>query len=500
MPLLARFTVIPCETYHIRLVVGDVGDDKLDSAVFLKSKSFNLGELAKVKAVIPNQRDTVAYENCLDGQFVFTRPSGSLDFRPLEVDFEIDESSTALEGIDFSSLPRSITIPPGQDSVILPISTLLDEETEDIESLTVNLRFFEICECVNGSSATLNFADPEPPIIGLPTLVVCADQPFTLVPQISSGVPPYNLHWSDNSTGLNLQTNVQVPTNFVATVTDLCNNQATDTVQINLQSMPTATLSGNIDYCEGLQNPLLPISFNGNPPWSFTYQINNNSPVTIDSIFDANFNLPITEAGNYQLIEFKDATCNGEVSGTGQVNDINIKADIEVVAPLCPDVDDGQISLNILAASPPFDINWSPSVNNATNPTNLSAGIYALSIQDEQNCLFMDSIVIEDPNGLAQECINNAVYIPNAFSPNGDGINDFFEIFLAEQTTIRQVLKVEITDRWGNLVYFSEDGMPRWNGNYRGQLLNPAVFLYTIQIELHNGKTEILQGSLNLVE
>lgn len=500
VPLVARFTVIPCETYHIRLVVGDVGDDKLDSAVFLKSKSFNLGELAKVKAVIPNQRDTVAYENCLDGHFVFTRPSGSFDLRPLEVDFEVDELSTALEGIDFSSLPRSVTIPAGQDSVILPISTLLDEEVEDIEHLTVNLRFSQICECINGSSATLNFADPQTPKIDLPTLFVCAQQPFTLVPQISSGVPPYNLSWSDNSTTPNLQTTIQTPTTFVATVTDFCNNQAKDTVRVNLQSMPIATLSGDIDYCEGLQNPLLPISFNGHPPWSFTYQIDNNLPVTIDSIFDVNFNLPISEAGNYQLIEFKDAACNGEVNGIGQVDDINIEADIEVIAPSCPNLDDGQINLNILAASPPFDINWSPIANNTTNPTNLSVGTYTLTIQDAEHCVFIDSVVIEDPSVIAPACINNTVYIPNVFSPNGDGINDFFEIFLADQTTVRQILNVEIIDRWGNLVYFSEKIMPKWDGYFGSTKLNPAVFFYRIQIELNDGKTDMLQGTLNLVK
>jgi len=138
IPLLARIPVIPCETYHIRLVVGDVGDDKLDSAVFLQAKSFDLGELATVKTVIPNRIDTVAYENCLDGQFVFTRPSGNFNLRPLVVNFEIDESSTALEDIDFSSIPRTITIPSGQDTVALSIPTLIDEQVENIESLTLN--------------------------------------------------------------------------------------------------------------------------------------------------------------------------------------------------------------------------------------------------------------------------------------------------------------------------------------------------------------------------
>ena len=499
VPLVARIPVTPCETYHIRLVIGDVGDDKLDSAVFLKSKSFNLGELATVKTVIPNRTDTVAYENCLDGQFVFTRPPGSFNLRALAVDFEIDESSTALEGIDFSNIPRTVTIPAGQDSVVLTIPTLSDEQTESLEQLTLNLKFSQNCECQEGSSATLELADPKPPIIGLPTLAACANQPFMVVPQITNGVPPFNLSWSNNSIEPNLQTSIQAPTTFVATVTDFCNNQATDTVQVTLQSMPTATLSGNIDYCEGLENLLLPINFNGHPPWSFTYQIDNNSPVTIDSIFDNNFNLPISEAGNYQLIEFKDAACIGEVTGTGQVNDINMEVALEAVDPSCPNFADGQIHLNILAGSPPFDINWLPTVNNATNPTNLSAGIYALTIQDAQNCLFIDSVVIENPSVLAPACINNTVYIPNVFSPNGDGINDFFEIFVNQQTTVQQILKVEIIDRWGNLVYASEGVLPKWDGRFKGELSNPAVFLYKIQLELNDGQTELLQGSLSLV-
>ncbi len=118
----------------------------------------------------------------------------------------------------------------------------------------------------------------------------------------------------------------------------------------------------------------------------------------------------------------------------------------------------------IIAASPPYAIDWSPSVNDATNPTNLSAGIYNLLIRDDLNCVFMDSIIMENPTVFTPACINNDAYVPNVFSPNGDGINDFFELFLAKQTTVQQVIKVEIIDRWGNLVYFSESEMPKWDG------------------------------------
>lgn len=498
VPLVARIQVTPCETYHIRLVVGDVGDDKLDSAVFLRAKSFDLGQLATVKAVLPNQTDSVAYENCLDGQFVFTRPEGSFNLRPLDLDFEIDESSTALEGIDFSSIPRTVTIPEGLDTVVLSIPTLEDQQAESLESLTLNLNFTLTCDCQEGSSATLNFVDAKPPTLLNEPIFACAGQSFSIVPQVQDGVPPFSYLWDNNSTDISLQTSIQAPAYFGLTISDFCNNQTSDSVQVNIQEVPTGVLSGDIDYCEGI-NANLPINYNGHPPWSFTYQVNTNSPVTIDSIFDNNFNLPIAESGNYQLIAFRDAACSGVASGSAQVNDINIEVELEAIPPSCPDVTDSQINLTILAGSPPYDINWSPTVNDVVNPTNLSAGIYYLRITDAQNCVFTDSLLIENPSLIGPECANNRMYVPNVFSPNGDGINDFFEIFLDEPSSIQKILKVEIIDRWGNLVYLTEGKMPKWDGRFGGEISRPAVFLYRIQVELADGQTELVQGNLSLI-
>lgn len=498
IPLVARIPVVPCETYHIRLVVGDVGDDKLDSAVFLRSNSFDLGEVATVEAVVPNSNDPIAYENCVDGQFVFSRPRGSFIFDPLTIDFEIDGLSTASEGIDFSTIPRSITIPAGQSTAALDISTLQDGQAENMENLTVRLNLFQSCECIDGESARLDIADPTPPQLSFQQALVCVDQLFSIAPEIIEGVPPYDFQWSDNSTNMSLQTTIQTATNFSVTVTDQCMNVATESVLVNIQDTPSAELSGLIDYCNDQSDVTLPLNFNGQAPWSFTYQVNNNSPVVIDRIFDNDFNLAITEAGQYELLAFSDANCVGDALGTGIVNDINIELDYEITTPSCPNANDGQINLNI-AGNPPYDISWSPQVNNEINPTNVSGGTYELLIRDAKNCVLTESIVIDDPTGITKECLESLIYIPNAFTPNGDGTNDVFEIFLGSQTLLQNGFTVEIFDRWGQLVYLSEDELPKWDGRFKGQRLRPGVFMYLITVELNADQTEYLKGSLQLM-
>lgn len=498
IPLLARIPVIPCETYHIRLVVGDVGDDKLDSAVFLRSSSFDLGEVATVEAVVPNSKDPIAYENCVDGEFVFSRPRGSFNFDPLTIDFEIDGLSTASEGLDFSTIPRSITIPAGQNTAALAISTLQDGQAENLENVTVRLNLFQSCECVEGESARLEIADPTPPRVSFSPAFACTDQSFSITPEIIEGVPPFKFLWNDNSTNMSLETAVQTATNFSVTVTDQCMNEGTESVLVNIQDTPKAELSGLIDYCNNLNELTLPLNFNGQAPWSFIYQVNNEMPIEIDSVFDNEFNLAITEAGQYQLLAFTDANCVGEAVGAGLVNDINIELDYDITIPSCPNANDGQINLNI-EGHPPYEIGWTPQLNHESNPTNVSGGVYTIMISDSKNCVLMDSIVVENPSGITKECLESLIYIPNAFTPNGDGTNDIFEIYLGNQTIFQNGFTVEIFDRWGELVYFSENEFPKWDGRVRGQLLQPAVFTYVISVELNADRTEYIKGSLQLM-
>ncbi|HET6228215.1 MAG TPA: choice-of-anchor L domain-containing protein [Bacteroidia bacterium] len=72
-----------------------------------------------------------------------------------------------------------------------------------------------------------------------------------------------------------------------------------------------------------------------------------------------------------------------------------------------------------------------------------------------------------------------AVYIPNAFTPNGDGINDKFMPY-ASGDYLNANFEMRIFDRWGNKLLFSSDLNQGWNGFYKGQLCERDVYVYTI--------------------
>lgn len=98
---------------------------------------------------------------------------------------------------------------------------------------------------------------------------------------------------------------------------------------------------------------------------------------------------------------------------------------------------------------------------------------------------------------------NRRVFIPNAFSPNEDGRNDNFMIY-ADNAVVR-IRSLRIFSRSGNLVYEDTDFLPNdidhgWDGTFRGQELDPGVFVYAAEIEFVDGIVEVFGGDVVLVK
>lgn len=501
-PLKATIDVIPCETYHIRLVVGDVGDDKLDSAVFLESKSFDLGGEVNVIARSAGSSEPIAFENCRNGEFVFSRGVNTNLNLPLQVDFTISPISDAIEGLDFEALPTSISIPANQNTFILPVNILPDALVETPELLRLEIDFD--CDCIASSQADLFIEDLLELEGSFEEIYVCPDQEFTIGPTVVGGVAPYNFIWNTSATTQLLTETVDEPTHFTVTITDGCGDTTLAIAGVGIQEQPTGTLSGIQQICEG-DTAFLNVEMEGNPPWSISYLINGANQTSIQDIYNNPFTFPVFQMGTYELIDFKDAYCEGIAFGNGTVNSNGVNLNYTFSPPSCPGVDDGLININLFEGVPPFQIFWNKTVNDVLNPSELAAGIYHISVTDANDCLVTETIELPNPENYTSECIQDLFYVPNAFSPNDDGKNDFFTIHFAPDNFISNVKNVKIFNRWGALVFENNNILPSsnitlWDGIFKGEKMNSGVFIWMIEVELLDGGSQLFSGDLSLIK
>jgi len=92
-------------------------------------------------------------------------------------------------------------------------------------------------------------------------------------------------------------------------------------------------------------------------------------------------------------------------------------------------------------------------------------------------------------------CGEPFVYVPNAFSPNGDGENDVLHVY---GDMLYRIL-FRIYDRWGELVFETNQRSEYWNGTYKGYALEPDVYDYYLEIECINGDQNIIKGNITLM-
>ena len=147
------------------------------------------------------------------------------------------------------------------------------------------------------------------------------------------------------------------------------------------------------------------------------------------------------------------------------------------------------IILNATNASSTYQ--WQDST---TNPTyNVSqSGTYWVTVTTNNNCKASDTI-----NIIYQECIIPDIYIPNSFTPNGDGLNDIFNI----KTTYEfSHFKLSIYNRWGEMIFESEDINKGWDGTFKGKLVPSGVYIYLITATIKDtGEKRKITGRVTVV-
>jgi len=108
-----------------------------------------------------------------------------------------------------------------------------------------------------------------------------------------------------------------------------------------------------------------------------------------------------------------------------------------------------------------------------------------------------------DDGGFAIELEDcQQLFIPNVFSPNFDGINDYF--LLQDNGDVRNIRYLRIYDRWGELVFSQANILPNerttsWDGTFRGERMPVGVYLWILEVEFRDGVVQERAGSLQLL-
>ena len=305
---------------------------------------------------------------------------------------------------------------------------------------------------------------------------------------VSGGTPPYSFIW--NNGALTGQIDSLTAGTYEVTVTDAagCTLMADNTLSQPLELLFTAQF--NDPGCDGFNTGSVSITSVAGGTGSYLYNLSGSGFGT-DQQFEGLF------GGNYTLT-VKDANdCTASETGI-------------LAVPAIPIIDAGEdvtiklaetTRLDLLSSVPPASVAWSnlPGLScydcPAPDAMPFETTTYSVTVVSEDDCTATDSVTV-------QVLKVRDFYVPNAFSPNDDGINDVLIVYGGPAVT--KVHRFLVFDRWGDLVYEGKNLLPNdissgWDGVFKGKKMQPGVFGWLAEIVFIDGAVVMAEGDLNLV-
>ena len=311
--------------------------------------------------------------------------------------------------------------------------------------------------------------------------------------ETAGGIAPFTYAWSN---GANTQEVFDLaPGAYTATVTDASGCSAEMVVEIaDSPGITIETSALSPDCFDETAGSLIIENLNGGIG-PFEYSLDGEFFRTVPA--DLPFTVAGVAPGNY-VLQVQDVNdCQGELS-------VNVPEAEELTVTL-GDNETIQLGDSIrLIPDANFDIGevkWSPATDLSspelpeTVARPFETTTYQLTAFDSLGCSASTSITI-----VVQK--DDRVYLPNVFSPNGDGDNDLFMIF--SDNDVAEVTQFKIFDRWGNLLFDEGPFIPNdpqfgWDGTFQGQEMNSGVYVFFAEVEFVDGRTEYFEGDVLLM-
>ncbi|MEI6852966.1 MAG: choice-of-anchor L domain-containing protein, partial [Bacteroidota bacterium] len=306
-PLVAKCHVVPCQTYHLKMAVADGYNGLYDSGVFLEANSFSSNTVNVSTSYTDTVMGNYAIEGCSNGIISFTTPS------PLTTNLTINYtvSGSATNGVDYTTLPGTITIPAGQDSVGLIVHPLADGVTEGNE--TVIISFTVGCTTLHD---TVNIIDNIPLIVNAGSdTAICTGNNVLLGATTTGGIAPFTYNWNNGAgNGIPVTVSPATTTTYMVTVSDHCASTATDNIMVTVDPLAIVTASANpTTVCSG-QQATLTASGAATYIW------------TPGNITGSSINVSPSSTTTYSVTGSSTGGCTGTTAITLDVTNISVSA------------------------------------------------------------------------------------------------------------------------------------------------------------------------------
>lgn len=307
----------------------------------------------------------------------------------------------------------------------------------------------------------------------------------------TGGLVPYTFTWSDLQTG-------DQASNLAAGIYSVSITDANGCVQSNNITLTEPTpIQFIVDYldpnCDGFETGIIQLDsvWGGTAPYTFALD---------NDLFSTSSSYQNLSEGTYDFFIMDENGC--EVTTTGSLvapdiplllmgEDLVVDLGCDILLPVQTN------NTNLV------DIRWTSLDNSLDCETclrpfarPLNNATYVLTVTSIDGCVTTDSLSV---------VVNKVrdVFHPNIFSPNGDGVNDYFFIYGNKAVSLIKSLKV--FDRWGAIVFEGKDIAPNapssagWNGLAKGKPASSGIYVWTTEVEYLDGEMVQLSGDVMLV-
>jgi gliding motility-associated-like protein len=303
-------------------------------------------------------------------------------------------------------------------------------------------------------------------------------------------IPNYNL--SSNTIASPMAMPLATTT-YVVKVTNQYSCVSKDSIVINVDKKVNLTVSDDVAICRGSSTQLQASGNSNNYLWTPSTGLSN-----------ANISNPIASPVNttlYKVIAKSNNVCSNEEDSilvtVGDIPTVQLPANITLTA--------GELyTLNPILTGPITSYTWTPatglSCTSCPTPNFIADAdiTYKLEVTTQYNCRASDQVFVK------VLCGKGAVYIPNAITPNGDGLND---ILFVKGYGISKVKHFRVYDRWGKLVFNRENYIPTndrqygWDGSINGNMIATSnTFVYNVEIICaESGKAIQFQNTVTVI-